>query len=105
METTLAIVVLGSLFMNLVLCVRLIKVLRVKPEPVYVYMIMEEPKSSEEDSVSIPDTESVTKKEQPALHQAWQNRNNIPWDESTRSKPEPVRSQQPGPRQRPQGFV
>jgi hypothetical protein len=106
MEIVLAIVVLGSLLLNVGLALQLIKVLRIEPQPIIITMPVEiNPKSSEEVKVETPPVpESVTKKEQTAL-QAWTNRKNIPWDEVNRPKPEPVRLQRPGPLERPQGFV
>ena len=107
MEIVLAIVVLGSLFLNIGLALRLIQILKEPPQPIIITMPVEiKPISSEEEKVEVqPEPESVTKKrEQPAL-QAWTNRKNIPWDEFGRPKTEPVRSQTPGPLERPQGFV
>lgn len=105
MEIVLAIVVLGSLILNIGLALQLIKTLKVEPQTLIIQVPVEfQSKSSEEEKVEVqPVPESVTKKEQPA--QAWQNRKNIPWDEFGRPKPEPVRTPTPGPLERPQGFV
>lgn len=107
MEIVLAVVVLGSLLLNVGLALQLIKVLRVEPQPIIITMPVEvKPESSDEEKVETPTVpDSVTKKrEQPAL-QAWNNRKNIPWVENPRPKPEPVRPMTPGPLERPQGFV
>lgn len=103
MEIVLAIVVLGSLLLNVGLAVQLIRTLKVEEQPIIIQVISPELQQSDEVKV-LPEPESVTKKEQPAL-QAWQNRKDIPWFEDTRPKSEPVRTPQPGPLERPGGFV
>lgn len=112
MEYLLAGAITSSLIMNVILVWYILRNPKVQYFPCELLQHQPaEPEDSDEVTViSIvePETDSVTKKEQPALqtgnHQAWNNRKNIPWSELDRPRQGPVQSERSGPRERPPGF-